>query len=699
MASSQSDENKSFAVFLSYNGDDRETVEKLAVHLDDRAGLRPWFDQWSLVPGESWVRNLERGLEASLSCAVFVGQNGEGPWQRPEVEAALRFQVKREGFRVIPVLLPDAAGQPDLPVFLSGNTWVDFRRRGLEDDDALWRLECGVRGVPPGRGRPRGKPAASAGPTVAPPAVTPAVVEVAKARQPTSVFISYRHQEPDQTIAHALADALGQAGHKVFIDTGIRWGADWVKEINRHLEAARYFVLLLSKESAASEMVVEELALARELARKSGAPVILPVRVGLPFDEPLPYHVSVHLRSTQQEQWNRPDDTARLINQLLSVFVEEAGRADAATGEAPAAGGVSSDVPQPQLDPRAMIVPGGALDTSSRFYVMRQADEEVWDQVRRDRGVVTVRGPRQTGKTSLMMGTFAALRLGGGEPRAVFIDFQALSYKDLETLDAVWRAIADHVAHQLRLPGWDETCWKAGADHDVNSSRFLERCVFREDETPVLICLDEIDRVFKSPVKGDFFGTVRSFHNSGAYDAHWRKVRWLLGTSSEPSFFIEDLTQSPFNIGLRIDLDAFTPEEVNVLASRHGLTLGAETLARTMDYVGGRPYLVHLLFYQMVRRRAGGASAPGWQDGWRKLFDARTAGDGVFRDHLHRFLFHFQREAALAAAMKRVIGGEGCDDVRMASRLEAGGLVRRDKNMKVVPQCGLYADFFGQELR
>lgn len=145
--------NLSYAVFLSFNSEDRDAVETVAIYLNDRANLRPWFDQWELIPGEPWVRNLERGLAAAKTCAVFVGKSGEGPWQKREVETALRHQVDSSDFRVIPVLLPDAPKQPKLPMFLSGNMWVDFRGKGLDDDDTLWRLECGIRGIAPGRGR------------------------------------------------------------------------------------------------------------------------------------------------------------------------------------------------------------------------------------------------------------------------------------------------------------------------------------------------------------------------------------------------------------------------------------------------------------------------------------------------------------------------------------------------------------------
>lgn len=85
---------KKYDVFLSYNSEDREPVEKIAVYLADCAGINPWLDKWKLIPGEDWVQNLERGLNSSSSCVVFVGQSGQGPWQRRELAAALDRQVK-----------------------------------------------------------------------------------------------------------------------------------------------------------------------------------------------------------------------------------------------------------------------------------------------------------------------------------------------------------------------------------------------------------------------------------------------------------------------------------------------------------------------------------------------------------------------------------------------------------------------------
>ncbi|HKY34697.1 MAG TPA: TIR domain-containing protein [Polyangiaceae bacterium] len=113
--------------------------------------VRPFVDKWHLVPGDPFQQSLEKALEQSTTCAVFLGPEGMGPWEEQEMRAALDQRVKAGNTRVIPVLLPGAT-QPEskLPAFLRGATWVDFRG-GLDDDAAFASLVAGILGKQPGR--------------------------------------------------------------------------------------------------------------------------------------------------------------------------------------------------------------------------------------------------------------------------------------------------------------------------------------------------------------------------------------------------------------------------------------------------------------------------------------------------------------------------------------------------------------------
>ncbi|MCP4698783.1 MAG: toll/interleukin-1 receptor domain-containing protein [Gammaproteobacteria bacterium] len=509
------------------------------------------------------------------------------------------------------------------------------------------------------------------------------------AEQAADVFISYRHQEPDSALAHDCAEALKAKGHRVFIDTKIGWGADWVSRIRAALEQTEFLLVLLSHEAAQSDMVAEEVVIAKELARHKGVPIILPVRVRYSFSEPLPYRLATELYRIHQISWNDAAETPTLIDRLLTAIANRASW-PGEIAETPQSTGSSRQLaPRSQFDPRDLIRPGGALDIETDSYVRRDADDQVLAELKKKRGIVTLKGASQTGKTSLMMRVYASARQEL-QSRTAFIDFQALPCEHFESLNTIWLAMAVLIAEQLELDDWDESRWKANASYERNFSRFLSRMVFDRDQTtPLLLCLDKVDRVFNSRIKTEFFASVRAFYNKGAYDQSWKKVRWLLATSSDPEFFIEDISQSPFNIGLRVDLMPFTRDETAELARHCGLIPEPGLLAQMSEYVGGHPYLVHLLLYQLALEPGSGSS----------LFDVRTASRKIFRDHLHRYLIHFQQETELANTMKSVIQSfGGCKDARLRSRLEAAGLVRWTEDDQVAPLCRLYAEFFGKEL-
>jgi WD40 repeat protein len=147
-------DDKPFDVFLSHSSPDKPAVEELARRLEDEERLKPWLDKWNLVPGEPWQEALEKALDSSRTCAVFIGRGDIRPWENEEMRSALQTHASQPDFRVIPILLPGATlpERGELPRFLSRLTWVDFRGAdGLDDADAFRRLVAGIRGIAPGR--------------------------------------------------------------------------------------------------------------------------------------------------------------------------------------------------------------------------------------------------------------------------------------------------------------------------------------------------------------------------------------------------------------------------------------------------------------------------------------------------------------------------------------------------------------------
>ena len=139
-----------FDVFLAHKNVDKRTVHALADALRQQR-LKVWLDEHELRPGLPWQRLMEEGIRASRSGAVLVGADGIGPWEDEEMQALLQFAVKRHK-PVIPVLLPGASNEPELPLFLSNRTWVDLHS-GLTAE-GIGKLIWGITGERPGEHHP-----------------------------------------------------------------------------------------------------------------------------------------------------------------------------------------------------------------------------------------------------------------------------------------------------------------------------------------------------------------------------------------------------------------------------------------------------------------------------------------------------------------------------------------------------------------
>lgn len=60
-----------FDVFLSHNAEDKPRVRLLAERLR-AAGLRVWFDEWVIKPGDDIYLAIERGLEDARTLVLCL---------------------------------------------------------------------------------------------------------------------------------------------------------------------------------------------------------------------------------------------------------------------------------------------------------------------------------------------------------------------------------------------------------------------------------------------------------------------------------------------------------------------------------------------------------------------------------------------------------------------------------------------------
>jgi hypothetical protein len=115
-----------YHLFVSYSHVDAGEVLRVVADLKAR-GLEVWVDKQQDMLGQRLSEALEAEMRKCLSIGVFIRTEDMGQYHRDEANAALELARAGQGVDVYPVVLPSAAQDLRVPIFLSGRGGVDLR--------------------------------------------------------------------------------------------------------------------------------------------------------------------------------------------------------------------------------------------------------------------------------------------------------------------------------------------------------------------------------------------------------------------------------------------------------------------------------------------------------------------------------------------------------------------------------------------
>jgi hypothetical protein len=526
------------------------------------------------------------------------------------------------------------------------------------------------------------------------------------------VFISYRPQEPDLSLAKQFFEAIAAAGHQAFmaeteatLPVSPNYTQNWLTQIDAKLQECDYFLLLLSPQAAMSEMVIEELQRVKHLSQfhPHHQAVVLPIRVNCLPDMLLNHDLHNYLQGINQCEWHSPADTSALMQTVINC-INECGewiakqptncRADkplAARSLQPYRS--SSDTilpaPSPVADPE---LPQGRVRLDSAFYIKRVPYEaQCYKEILQPGTLIRIKAPRQMGKTSLMSRILDQARDQGY--RTVPLSFQHADVSVFSSLNQLLQWFCGKVARKLRLPHQIDQYWTDIYGNKDNCTMYFEDHLLSDIESPLVLGLDEVDRIFQYPnIADDFFGLLRAWYEEAGYGGSdstlWEKLRLVVVHSTEV-YIPLDVNQSPFNVGLPIELLEFNSDQVLDLTQRHRLNWQMDEVNQLMAIVGGHPYLVRLALYHLAQQRL---TLP-------ELLAIAPTEAGIYGDHLRRHLWNLKQHTALATEFSRVVSSDSPVEVEsvLAFKLHSLGLVHLRGN-EVTPRFDLYRQYFGERL-
>lgn len=346
--------------------------------------------------------------------------------------------------------------------------------------------------------------------------------------------------------------------------------------------------------------------------------------------------------------------------------------------------------PTPQNPPSntTLDYPSGQMSVDSPFYIERPPIEErCYEEISKPGSLIRIKAPRQMGKSSLLAKIQHRAKQQGD--RTVYLSLQVAAQKCFSDIDTFLKWFCASVTLALDLTPKLDKHWDLAnlVGGNLCCQEYFERYLLPEINQPLTLGLDEVDKVFEYPdISSDFFGLLRVLHEESKQRTIWKKLRLVIVHSTEVYVPI-NLNQSPFNVGLPVELPEFTVEQVHHLAQLHQLNWSDREVLQLMKMVGGHPFLVRLALYHVARQDMTLA----------QLLQTAPTTTGIYSTYLRRLESILEQHPELEAGLKQII--TTTQDTQLSkktgSKLNALGLISIQDN-EVLPSCELYRQYFSK---
>jgi AAA-like domain len=333
--------------------------------------------------------------------------------------------------------------------------------------------------------------------------------------------------------------------------------------------------------------------------------------------------------------------------------------------------------------------PTGAVAADSPFYVLRASIESDCERELLNPGaLVRIKSPHMTGKTSLV--NWLVDRMPRHGFQAVRISLRQADRKTFQDIDLLLRWLCANLSKQLGISSPLDDHWDEAIGSKVSCTGYLQAGVLEQIGGGLVLAIDDIDVVFGYPeLAEDFLSLLREWHEEANFTEIWQRLRLVVAHTTEV-YIALDLNQSPFNVGLPVQLPPLDLQQVTYLAQLYSWSATA-SLDRLLVFLGGHPYLLQMALYHLGQQQLS----------LTEFLATAPTYNGIYGNHLRRYLVELQNHEDLLQAMKAVVGSDRPIPLvwQQLYRLDSMGLVRLvDNGNRVEPSCELYRQYFFQHL-
>ena len=322
----------------------------------------------------------------------------------------------------------------------------------------------------------------------------------------------------------------------------------------------------------------------------------------------------------------------------------------------------------------------------SELYVERPPIETLcYEEIQQPGALLRIKAPRLMGKTKLLNRILQQAQ--NQNYQTVSVNFELAERTVIAELDKFLRWFCVYVGTQLRLPNQLDNYWDDVFGSKVSCKAYFERYLLENLDRPLVLGLDELDRVFQYPETAEeFLSLLRAWHEEAKRSQIWKKLRLVLVHSREVNLPLSR-NQSPFNVGLPIELPEFNFDQVYQLVQKHGLNWDTTEVNKLIDMVDGHPYLLEVALTKIAHNYVT----------LERFLQTAPTGTGLYSDYLRQYWLNLQQYPELLKALGKLLANKSMRieefDSELIFELYHLGLVKLDgSNVKL--RCKLYRQYF-----
>lgn len=326
----------------------------------------------------------------------------------------------------------------------------------------------------------------------------------------------------------------------------------------------------------------------------------------------------------------------------------------------------------------------------SEIYVERSPIESICYQTLLQPGsLVRVKAPSLMGKTSLINRVMSQIEREGYRVASLSFDLadKRFHFKDINKFMGWFCAM---ISRELGIANKVDDYWEEQLGAKISCTTYFEEYLLPQANTPLVLSLDNVDLLFAFPeISEDFFSLLRSWHEKAKSRTTWKQLRLLLAHTTDV-YICLDINQSPFNVGVSIELTEFTVEQAQNLAQQFGIDHQIAAIAPLIDMVGGHPYLLEQAFIYLKNHP---------QIDLKQLLVTAPTEAGIYHHHLRDYWLTLQKYPELMNAFRAIVSSPTPVpiDPNTTYQLQCMGLVKFVGN-QVTARCNLYQQYFAARL-